>query len=156
MSQVLEFIGCILELVVDFQFWREKKKQRQFEKENNLPKKQMIHPLTKPIIYFILVITPVIIAFSLYQHYFTNTKNTIKKIAKVEALIINNKEADGYFPNKLEDIIRNNPLRKNITLDAWGNKFYYKVLENKNTFILISKGKDGVLNTEDDIKTSKK
>ncbi|WP_396602914.1 type II secretion system protein GspG [Algibacter sp. R77976] len=156
MAQILEFIGCLLELIIDFQFWRDKKKRRKFEKENNLPKKIMIHPYIKILAYSILITTPIIISFTLYQHYYSNTKKTIKKISQVESLLIENKEVDGVYPNELEDIIRNNPLRKNITLDGWGNEFHYSVLDHEKTFNLISKGKDGILNTEDDIKASKK
>ncbi|KAA5827906.1 hypothetical protein FPF71_03435 [Algibacter amylolyticus] len=156
MVQILEFIGFFLEIFVDIQFWRDKKKRRQFEKEHNLPKKLMIHPYAKAVFYSIVITILLGISFSLYQHYFSNAKNTIKKLIKVEALIIENKEVDGYYPKKLEDIIRNNPLRKNITLDAWGNEFHYIVLADTNTFALISKGKDGILNTKDDLTTANK
>lgn len=47
---MLDIIGNILELVNDLLFWRRKKKRRKFEKENNLPKKTMINPLTQILI----------------------------------------------------------------------------------------------------------
>ncbi len=47
--------------------------------------------------------------------------------------------------------ITNNPLRKKITLDYWNNEFYYEQKENGLGYVLISKGKDGILKTEDDI-----
>ena len=46
------------------------------------------------------------------------------------------------------------PYLKNIDfLDPWGNKFIYKMasLSDNNTYILISKGRDGIEGTEDDI-----
>ena len=152
MTQILEFFGFILELIVDFQFYKDRKKRRQFEKENNLPKKIMIHPTIKITFWSITVIIILGVLLSLYKYYFSNDEKTSKKISQIESLIIENKKVNGYYPKNLEDIIRNNPLRKNITLDSWGNEFYYEVLENNNSFTLISKGKDGILNTEDDIK----
>lgn len=153
MTQILDFIATILELIVDIQFWRDKKKRRKFEKENNLPKKTMINPNTLVIIYSIVICIFFLLVFLLYQHYYSNVKKTQKKILQIEELLIENKNADGYYPKKLEDIIRNNPLRKNISLDSWGNTYHYKVSEDRSTYILISKGKDGILNTKDDLKT---
>lgn len=156
MTQILEFLGFILEIIIDLVFWRDRKKRRKFEKENNLPKKTMVNPNTLVTIYSIVIILISVILFLMYQHYYSNVKNANKNIIKIQELVIENKEQDGTYPEKLEDIIRNNPLRKNITVDPWGNKYYYKVSENKNTFTLISKGKDGILNTEDDIKSTNK
>ena len=41
------------------------------------------------------------------------------------------------------------PYLSVIEKDAWGNDYIYK--QHKKRFILLSKGKDGVLNTSDDI-----
>ncbi|NCO63779.1 MAG: hypothetical protein GW839_09625 [Flavobacteriales bacterium] len=39
-------IANILDLIEQLKFWEKKKKRRDFEKKNNLPKKLMIKPLT--------------------------------------------------------------------------------------------------------------
>jgi hypothetical protein len=156
MTQILQFIGDILGLVIDFQFSRDRKKRRQFEKENNLPKKLMIHPYIKIVFYTILIGTLIGIIIISYQHFYSNNKNTLKKLSHLEALILDNKNVNGFFPETLQDVIRNNPLRKNICVDSWGNEFIYEVSKDEQKFLLISKGKDGLINTKDDLKAHNK
>ena len=62
------------------------------------------------------------------------------------------KKKTGIYPKKLKNIIRDNPLMRNITKDYWKNEFFYEQIDNGNSYLLTSKGKDGILNTEDDIK----
>jgi len=54
----------IVSLIDDLLFWRRKKKRRKFEKENNLPNKVMIQPMTIIIIslFGILIILKLIIS----------------------------------------------------------------------------------------------
>ena len=70
---------------------------------------------------------------------------------EIEQILENEKSSLGIYPEKLSKIIRNNPLRKNITSDYWNNEFFYEQSENGTSYVLISKGKDGILKTEDDI-----
>ncbi len=145
-------------LVGEFLFWREdykfskrKKVRRKFEKENNLPKKLMIHPVWKLFGIFIIFIfvTRLIIGYFFFSDY--GEKKTAEKIDRIELILVEEKNALGIYPEKLNIIIRNNPLRNKITLDYWNNEFIYEQKENGLGYILISKGKDGILNTEDDI-----
>ena len=53
---MLDIIGNILELFNDILFWRRKKKRRKYEKENNLPKKRMINPLTQILISLLVIL----------------------------------------------------------------------------------------------------
>jgi hypothetical protein len=53
---------------------------------------------------------------------------------------------------ELKTIIRNNPLLMNVTIDKWGNEFYYKLAGDGLSYNLFSFGKDNTPNTEDDIK----
>ena len=156
MALIVEFIGFILELITDIIFWRDKKKRRQFEKENNLPKKLMINPNTKALLYFGGIVLVISIVIPIYKHYYSNKKETYKKLLKIETLLIDNKKADGIYPEQLEHIIRNNPFRQNINQDSWGNPYHYQVLDQGAQFVLVSKGKDGILNTDDDLKLEKK
>jgi len=59
-----DIISNILEIINDILFWKRKRKRRKFEKENNLPKKKMINPLTLIIIilFIILLVLKFIIA----------------------------------------------------------------------------------------------
>jgi len=156
MAQILEFIGFILEIIADIIFWRDKKKRRQFEKENKLPKKLMINPNIKVMLYLVGILLIISIALPIYKHYYSNKKETYKKLLEIEALLIDNKKTEGVYPEHIEDIIRNNPLRQHINQDSWGNAYHYEVIDNGNTFVLISTGKDGILNTKDDLKLIKK
>lgn len=152
---MLESIADFLSLYLHFKFDKDKKKRRQFEKENNLPKKFMINPLIW-IVLFVVVLGSIIgIGISVYQHYYANNKNITEKIIKIEQILEKEKESLGIYPEKLTDIIRNNPLRKNICLDIWGNEYHYELLENGKNYVLLSKGLDGILNTDDDVNGNK-
>ena len=148
---MLDIIGELLFWREDYKFAKRKKARREFEKENNLPKKLMIHPVWKLFGFFMIF---VLIAKLVIGHFFFSdygTKKTTEKIAEIELILENEKNLLGIYPEKLNIIIRNNPLRKNITSDYWNNEFFYEQKENGLGYVLISKGKDGILKTEDDI-----
>ena len=52
---MLESIADFLSLYLHFKFDKDKKKRRQFEKENNLPKKLMINPLIWIVLFFVVL-----------------------------------------------------------------------------------------------------
>ncbi|OBX22402.1 MULTISPECIES: hypothetical protein [Bizionia] len=148
---MLDVIGELLFWREDSKFAKRKKARREFEKENHLPKKLMIHPVWQLFGIFMLL---VLIAKLVIGHFFFSdygTKKTTEKIAKIELILENEKKSIGIYPEKLNIIIRNNPLRKNITSDYWNNEFIYEQIEDGIGYLLISKGKDGILKTEDDI-----
>lgn len=70
----------------------------------------------------------------------------ISEILKLE------KEQLNKYPKELNHIIRNNPLRKNITLDYWNTELVYILSKNSLNYTIISLGKDKVLDTSDDLK----
>jgi general secretion pathway protein G len=149
----------MLDIIIDFllhylhfDFLKEKKKRREFERANSLPKKKMIHPNVKIYGILLLILFSIFCLIGFYRYNYSNKNDTLDKISKIETLLEKNKEAFGIYPEKLSDIIRNNPLRKGITIDHWGNEYHYEVKNNRTKYIIVSKGKDGVLNTNDDIK----
>lgn len=150
-----ELLAELLLLFEDLKFWKKKKARRKFEKENGLPKRRMIYPSDKVEIIVILLI--ILIGTFYYHVYYKNFKqeNTEIKMSKIELLLENEKKFFNKFPNKLSVIIRNNPFNKDITKDDWDNDFLYETSNNGLNYILISKGKDATLNTEDDIKIIK-
>lgn len=149
---MLDLISQLLLWREDYKFSKAKKTRRQFEKENNLPKKIMIHPVWKLTI--ILVISILLLKLVIGYVFFSDSglKQTSEKIAEINKILEKERTDIGNYPAELKTIIRNNPLRKNITKDYWGNEFFYQQLENGESYTIISKGKDGVLKTEDDIK----
>ena len=151
LQTVAELFAQILFWREDYKFSKKKKARRQFQKENNLPKKIMIHPVLTVFILAIVLIPSSIGIFNFMKSNFFGRKNTVEKISKIKAILENEKKVIGIYPDSLKKIIRNNPMRSNINYDAWNNEFYYQQLENGLHYSIKSKGRDGILNTEDDI-----
>jgi len=153
-----DLFTLIFEVVLELFIWRgankfskRKKERRKYEAENNLPKKVLIHPFLKFLslavlflFFFFTIIKPLLFSKN-------GNKETTKKITKIKELLEKEKVDLGQYPSELAAIEHNNPSRKNITLDYWGNKFYYILTQDGLEYILISKGKDKILHTEDDI-----
>lgn len=149
---MLEVIGNLLFWREDCKFSKRKKERREFEKENNLPKKLMIHPVWGlfGLILIFVILLRLLIGYVFFSDYGTN--KTQKKITEIVQILEDEKHTIKIYPEKLNTIIRNNPLRENLILDYWNNEFFYEKNKNGQDYILISKGKDGILYTEDDIK----
>ncbi|NHN24325.1 hypothetical protein FIA58_001445 [Flavobacterium jejuense] len=121
------------------------KKKKATAKENKLL------PSTKIFITILCITFLFSFGFATYKNYFGDDKKVQEELSKVIALLDKEKESMGFYPKELTEIIRNNPLHKNITIDLWGNAYHYKSINNGSTYILLSKGRDGILNTDDDI-----
>ena len=80
-------------------------------------------------------------------------KQTLIKLSEVTSLLKHEKETSGHYPEYLETILRNNPLLNNIHKDSWGREFFYERHSSGESYVLVSLGKDGKLNTADDIKS---
>jgi len=147
---MLQLLAELLLLFEELKFWKKKKKRRQLEKEKKLQKRIMIHPSIKVLLIGLLVILIIKILLGFFYSD-RKTSITVNKIYEVRKNLEKEKKDLGKYPFNLKDIIRNNPLKKNIIFDAWGNEFYYKLYDKGLKYRLISKGKDGQLNTTDDI-----
>jgi hypothetical protein len=148
---VHNLIVDILEIYSDIKHWFKVRKRRRFEKKNNLPKKRMISPMNKIGIAILIISIPI---FFLRFNRIRNKKFALNldKIIEIKLLLEAEKKQFGFYPNQLKNIIRNNPLRKNITLDAWKSEFIYTLSKDSLNYTLISLGKDRKLNTSDDLK----
>ncbi|WP_178989240.1 type II secretion system protein GspG [Winogradskyella schleiferi] len=147
-----ELFAELLLIFEDYKFWKKKKARRKYEKENNLPKKTMVYPSTK-----IYVIALVVLSISggLFFYLFTrdtDENKTVKRLTTIQTLLEAEKKTFQKYPSDLSKIIRNNPLHKNLLTDSWNNHFHYELSNDDLNYILISKGKDGKLHTDDDIK----
>jgi len=150
---VSDLIVYILELYSDIKHWFRVRKRRKFEKENNLPKKRMISPMNKIGIVILIISIPIFfLRFNRFRN--QNFASTLDKIIEIKMLLEAEKKQFVFYPTELKTIIRNNPLRKNITLDGWKNEFIYTISKDSLNYELISLGKDGKLNTSDDIKVT--
>jgi len=150
-----EIIAELLLIWEDLKFWKKKKARRKFEEENNLPKKLMIRTSTLVLLIAIGFIIVARILFGIFYFADKGADDTTEKIAKITAILNEEKTDLGIYPEELKTIIRNNPLRQNITLDYWKNEFHYKQLDNGLNYVLKSKGSDGILGTDDDISGTK-
>lgn len=141
-----------LEFILEIQYWLKIKKRRKFEKENNLSKSIVWHPLTKPFLILLLILTPVLLVVSILRHSNKYEKKTKEKLTKISILLEDEKKQNAFYPKDLKSIIRNNPLRKNIYLDYYKNEFIYSVSKDSLNYNIIAIGKDQKINTSDDIK----
>ena len=147
----VDLIRELLEWYLDIKFWFKKRKRRKFEKENNLPKKLMVYPSTKIYLAVIVLGFICIAVFMFFIYPGIKEAKTRVKLTKISEILEKEKDVLGAYPKDLKMIIRNNPLRKNITKDYWNNKFLYKLSRDGKSYILFSLGKDGIPNTYDDI-----
>jgi len=148
---ILELGAQILLIFEDFKFWKKKRARRKFEKENGLPKKIMTYPSTYAYALALGILGVLIALLVFSMSWFVDDNKEEEKIAEIVALLELEKKYQGAYPPRLYDLIRNNPLRENIFLDSWGNAYYYELTYDERGYLLKSKGKDGVLNTDDDI-----
>jgi general secretion pathway protein G len=146
-----EIIAELLLLWEDLKFWKKKKARRKFEKENNLPKKFLIHPSLLVLLIAVGFIIIVRIAIGIFYVSDNGLTETTEQINEIVSILEQEKSELGIYPQELKNIIRNNPLRQNITSDLWNNEFHYEQLDNGQSYVLKSKGQDGILGTEDDI-----
>jgi len=61
------------------------------------------------------------------------------------------KNEAGMYPKSLKVIIGQNPIRSKWLEDPWGEEYIYKINSNGSECQLISKGKDLIFGTKDDI-----
>ena len=150
-----EIVAELLEWYVDIKFWFKKRKRRKFEKENNLPKRIMIYPTDKIYIVFLIMGFMSVVIFMFFVYPNLKENRTKEKLSEIVQILEKDKNVLGTYPESLNAIIRNNPLRQSLTKDAWENDIYYLLSMDGSTYTLYSLGKDGVLNTDDDIKLEK-
>lgn len=153
---MVDIIDFVLEIFLEIKYWIKHGKQRKHEKENNLPKSVVWAPYTKQFIIIFIIFIPVCFVFIFFTSIGENEKNTKKRMMKVSKLLDNEKKQFGKYPSELKNIIRNNPLRKNIEIDSWKTTFVYTTSNDRKSYQLISLGGDGKLGTKDDILHSSK
>ncbi|MTI39439.1 type II secretion system protein GspG [Fulvivirga lutimaris] len=102
--------------------------------------------------YSIIIALILILCFSIFRiltfDYF-KTQNTIHRLDEIKTAIEKYESQTGAYPRTIDQLIGSRPLRKDWGFDAWGNPIVYTILDK--SFELLSAGKDGKVNTEDDI-----
>ncbi|HUH29594.1 MAG TPA: type II secretion system protein GspG [Gelidibacter sp.] len=151
MESTAGLLADLLLIFENFKLRRKKRRQRKYERKLRSPKKRWFHRLQKILLLGIIVgLTFYLVRFSAFL--FGNAENqTLKKLTEVASLLKHEKLTSGYYPQDLEVIVRKNPLLKNIHKDYWGREFFYERHDSGESYVLISLGRDGQLNTSDDI-----
>ena len=132
---MLDFFALILDCILDIQYWFKTKKRRKFEKENNLPKSIVWHPLTKPFLILFLILIPMLIVVSILRFSNEYEKKTTKKLTEISKLLEDELKHNAFYPK-----------------DYYKNEFVYSVSKDSLNYSIIAIGKDQKLNTSDDIK----
>jgi len=93
-----------------------------------------------------------LIAFTLNGCSFsTDIEKNLNLIEQVQVALEMEKINTKVYAKTLHELKENNPLMITPLKDFWGNDFFYQRKENGKDYILISKGKDGIINTNDDM-----
>ena len=155
-------IQAILELLAYFKLFHEDDKH-----QKRVTKKEQEDGIKRPLQKFFL--QPSLLLFSsiwvigilsailffTYQRTSIFPKKTEKEISEMIDRMENWNEKFGKYPEELNELIGNNPLRQDWKKDAWGREYKFTITENGKGFSITSAGSDGKFGTEDDIKSEK-
>ena len=98
-----------------------------------------------------LVLGFLIGGFNLLTDNYFKERATIKRLSAISAEIQKIRDNTGHYPETIDEVISNNPLRKNWNMDKWDNEIKYRRGLDGNGFVLISNGRDELYETKDDI-----
>lgn len=93
----------------------------------------------------------VLVVFSLLTETYFKERNTTQQLEKLSALVVKHQQTKRVLPLSLEEVIANDPLKRNLTVDSWDNVVRYRPNLTAHRFTLSSAGKDQKLNTSDDV-----
>ncbi len=153
MQFLLELFADLLLCFEDLKFSKKERRTRKLREIKGLPPGpiKMVPSAYYRICVGAVVVVFIIILFVLKVRYHDPAKAK-EALSDIEELLAAEYTYSGVYPEKLTAVIRNNPLRANIHIDFWDNEYFYEPLNGGKGYLLICKGKDGVLNTEDDLK----
>jgi len=151
-------IDIVLELLVDFGLlrkdFRHHKKITKKEKEDGRQRPFQKYFLKPSVLVFFAVLFVMSIGavlFFTYQRTAIFPEKTKKELSEIANWTEKWKETYGHYPESLEELIENNPVRAHWKTDAWNRPYKYAKTANGKGFLLISAGLDGQFETEDDI-----
>lgn len=81
-------------------------------------------------------------------------QHTEEKLFSLAIDLYFEKEDTNEYPYDINCFV--NTSNNNALIDGWGNALIYDRLDNGKEYLLLSKGKDGVLFTDDDISRNSK
>lgn len=101
-------------------------------------------------------LTATVVIFLWFSQDYFKRRDTVTDGQEIITAINSYYKQKNKFPDSLSVIISNNPMRKSWNKDGWNNPYHYSSSKNGTSFSLISSGKDGKFNTNDDIVLSTK
>lgn len=102
-------------------------------------------------ILFFTFIGAILSILFIYESFPLNKKRTIKEMEAIEEAIIRFNGESSRYPYDIQELLGNNPLKKDWEADYWGNK--YRLIKLDESYIqLTSDGEDGEAETDDDIR----
>jgi general secretion pathway protein G len=115
-----------------------------------------LKPLARKTIYFLILFYVLWLIGALVGYQYYKKENTKNECEAIVSSLIDHYTNTGKYPDHLKEIISSNPLRRDWTTDQWKNPYHYALKNAGKDFELVSAGKDGKFNTDDDLKFSSK
>ena len=78
-------------------------------------------------------------------------KATVEEGYNIASAIHRYHRSSGEYPADIYTLIGSIPVRPGWKTDSWGEPYIYELEKDGQKFKLLSKGKDRILGTEDDI-----
>lgn len=76
---------------------------------------------------------------------------TIEECHKIVSAIHNHHSMSDEYPKDINTLIGSIPVRSGWKTDSWGEPYIYELEKDGQNFKLLSKGKDRIVGTKDDI-----
>lgn len=122
------------------------------------PKFQKREAVWAIVIFLVIIPLCLFVAFSgmlsvasWYSNNYIRPKATLEEGNRIVSAIQNHHSHSGKYPPDISTIIGGIPVRAGWKTDEWGESYIYEITNNGQDFKLLSKGKDRILGTEDDI-----
>jgi hypothetical protein len=148
------FIESLIDLGLiraDYKKKRQVKKQNKELKEKGIKKKYILYPSAKVTLIVVGIILPIWIGILILRAKNIKINKTKYEMNEISETLKNYKSETGVFPENLNDLIGNRPLRKTWTKDAWGKDYNYYKYADGTGYKLTSSGKDKKFGTKDDL-----
>ncbi|MDX1773016.1 type II secretion system protein GspG [Oceanihabitans sediminis] len=95
------------------------------------------------------------VLFFTYQRTSVFPDKTKIEISEMSKRMESWNEKFGQYPQDINQLIGNSPIRQDWKKDAWNREYKFKITKNGKGFLIISAGSDGIFGTEDDIQSEK-
>ena len=89
--------------------------------------------------------------FKWYSNSFMKANATIEEGNAIASSMENYHKDIGKYPPSISKLVQGRPIRASWKKDGWGESYFYEIVNDGQAFTLISKGKDKILGTEDDL-----